>query len=471
MNSSGIKQELDLIEQLIGASAEGRGVRALAAALAGRRHPMQRRTLQRRLDVLLEAGRIVSEGAGRAVSYKQAVAPGAAVSPAEVIAGASTSGEAYVPVSSAGLEVRAEVNRPLHERRPVGYNRAFLERYRPNQDAYLSQAQRERLHEWGRTSADVRPAGTYARDIMSRLLIDLSWASSRLEGNTYTRLDTVRLIEQGHIAEGKDAQETQMILNHKAAIEMIVESADEVGFNRFTVLNLHAILSDNLMSDPFASGRLRAREVEISATVFFPLAVPQQIAECFEAVLNKAAQIDDPFEQAFFSMVHLPYLQPFEDVNKRVSRLTANIPLIRQNLCPLSFIDVPEKAYVDGTLGVYEGNRVELLRDVFIWAYERSCQRYLAIRQSIGEPDAFRLKYRNALIQVVQEVIRGGLAGTRSEVETLAQNQVDAAEVSSFVDAIQSDLDQLYLGNVARYRLRLSEFERWPFKRADAVSR
>ncbi|PMX31293.1 cell filamentation protein Fic, partial [Pseudomonas sp. FW301-21B01] len=86
------------------------------------------------------------------------------------------------PVSNAGLEVRAEVNRPLHERRPVGYNRAFLERYRPNQDAYLSQTQRERLHEWGRTSADVRPAGTYARDIMSRLLIDLSWASSRLEG-------------------------------------------------------------------------------------------------------------------------------------------------------------------------------------------------------------------------------------------------------------------------------------------------
>jgi Fic family protein len=471
MNSSGIKQELDLIEQLIAASAEGRGVRALASALAARRHPMQRRTLQRRLDVLLEAGRIISEGAGRAVAYKQAAVPGAAVFPAQVIAGASTSGEAYVPVSSAGLEVRAEVNRPLHERRPVGYNRTFLERYRPNQDAYLSQAQRERMHEWGRTSADVRPAGTYARDIMSRLLIDLSWASSRLEGNTYTRLDTVRLIEQGHIAEGKDAQETQMILNHKAAIEMIVESADEVGFNRFTVLNLHAILSDNLMSDPFASGRLRVREVEISGTVFFPLAVPQQIAECFETVLNKAAQIDDPFEQAFFSMVHLPYLQPFEDVNKRVSRLTANIPLIRQNLCPLSFIDVPEKAYVDGTLGVYEANRVELLRDVFIWAYERSCQRYLAIRQSIGEPDAFRLKYRNALIEVVQEVIRGGFAGTRGEIETLAQNLVPAGDMFSFVDAIQSDLDHLYLGNVARYRLRLSEFERWPFKRSETVSR
>jgi Fic family protein len=76
-------------------------------------------------------------------------------------------------------------------------------------------------------------------------------------------------------------------------------------------------------------------------------------------------------------MVQLPYLQPFEDVNKRVSRIGANLSLIQHNLCPLSFIDVPERAYVEGTLGVYELNQIELLRDVFVWAYERSCQRYL----------------------------------------------------------------------------------------------
>jgi Fic family protein len=73
-------------------------------------------------------------------------------------------------------------------------------------------------------------------------------------------------------------------------------------------------------------------------------------------------------------MVHLPYLQPFAGVNKRVSRLAANIPFIRDNLCPLSFIDVSQQAYVDAMLGVYEFNRIELLRDVFVWAYERSCQ-------------------------------------------------------------------------------------------------
>jgi Fic family protein len=91
-----------------------------------------------------------------------------------------------------------------------------------------------------------------------------------------------------------------------------------------------------------ASGRLRIRDIEISGTVFLPLSIPEKIAECFELTLRKASAIIDPFEQAFFGMVHLPYLQPFVNVNKRVSRLAANIPLIRKNLCPLSFIDVPD---------------------------------------------------------------------------------------------------------------------------------
>ncbi len=87
--------------------------------------------------------------------------------------------------------------------------------------------------------------------------------------------------------------------------------------------------------------------------------VPQLIDECFQQFLDTAGAIEDPFEQAFFAMVQLPYLQLFEDVNKRVSRLAANLPLVRNNLCPLSFVDVPECAYIDGLLGVYELNRIE----------------------------------------------------------------------------------------------------------------
>lgn len=104
------------------------------------------------------------------------------------------------------------------QRIPVGYRRVFLETYKLGVTFYLSEALRRQLHEIGRTPVGERPAGTYAREILSRLLVDLSWASSKLEGNTYTRLDTQNLIEFGQIAQGKDAVETQMILNHKAAI-------------------------------------------------------------------------------------------------------------------------------------------------------------------------------------------------------------------------------------------------------------
>lgn len=114
------------------------------------------------------------------------------------------------------------------------------------------------------------------------------------------------------------------------------------------------------------SKRLRAIPVGIGRSVYYPLEVPQLIDECLRQILATASEIEDPFEQSSFIMVHLPYLQPFEDVNKRVSRLAANIPLIRGNLCPLSFVDVPDRAYIDGTVAVYELNRIELLRDVFV---------------------------------------------------------------------------------------------------------
>jgi Fic family protein len=121
------------------------------------------------------------------------------------------------------------------------------------------------------------------RDAETVAKIDLSWASSQLEGNSYSLLDTKRLIEHGQAAEGKDA--TQMILNHKAAIEFLVDSADDLAFNRQTILNLHALLSDNLLPDPGASGRLRRIGVGINDSVYHPLEVPQLVGDqhCDEA--------------------------------------------------------------------------------------------------------------------------------------------------------------------------------------------
>ena len=270
-------------------------------------------------------------------------------------------------------------------------------------------------------------------------------------------------MELGESAEGKDARDAQMILNHKAAIELLVEQAEEIGFNRYTLLNLHALLSDNLLSDPQAGGRLRTIPVAIAGTVYQPLAIPQLIDECFQQILDTATAIADPFEQAFFVMVHLPYLQPFEDVNKRVSRLAANIPLIRQNLCPLSFVDVPERAYIDGILGVYELNRIELLRDVFVWAYERSCARYSAVRQSLGEPDPFRLRYRQKIAETVAEVVRGRM--DKKSAGALIQRRTDdgvpMADRARFAEIVETELMSLHEGNIARYRLRPSEYQAW----------
>lgn len=239
--------------------------------------------------------------------------------------------------------------------------------------------------------------------------------------------------------------------------------AEEVGFNRYTILNLHALLSDNLLADPQACGRLRRIAVGIDGSVYHPLEVPQLVEECFDQILDTASAIRDPFEQAFFAMVHLPYLQPFEDVNKRVSRLAANLPLIRENVCPLSFVDVPERPYVDGLLGLYELNPTELLRDVFVWAYERSCARYSAVRRSLGQPDPFRLRYRALMTEIVAEVVGGGMDKKTAAgfIKRRATEDVSPEDRARFVEVVETDVMSLHEGNIARYHLRPSQYRAW----------
>ena len=425
------------------------------------RHPgLARRTVQRRLSQWVAEGILIAEGKGPVRRYRAATG-----SSPEVLAVREDRFPTQIPLSPDSAEALAYIDQPLEARKPVGYQREFLDAYEPNRTWYLPEPLRRQLRRMGDTGQGGLPAGTYGRAVLNRLLIDLSWASSHLEGNTYTRLDTRELIEHGKVDRSKAAAETQMILNHKSAIELLIDNVDVAGFDRYTILNLHSALSENLLPNPADEGRIRQHAVEIGKSVYRPLFVPAQIEELLEALLAKAAAIEDPFEQSFFTMVHLPYLQPFADVNKRVSRLAANLPLIRDNLCPLTFLDVPERAYSRAVLAVYELTRVELLRDLYMWAYERSTQEYLAIKRDLVEPDPLRLAYRDVVKRTIREIVTQPGADPLIVANGAVEREVAKDDRADVRALILEELRRLHEGILARYGLRPSELEAWRARR------
>lgn len=441
----------DLLDQLRAAP----GGLALAELLAA--HPgLSRRTAQRWLADLVAAGQLRTSGDARARRYHvvSVIAP-VGLPPASEAAAIG------IPLSPDSRDVLAYVAQPLAARRPVGYQREFLDAYVPDVTHYLPLPLRRQLRRMGDTGQSRLPAGTYGRAILNRLLIDLSWASSHLEGNTYSRLDTRALLEHGQVARGKALLETQMLLNHKAAIELLVDNPESVAFDRYTLCNLHGALAENLLPNPADEGRLRQHAVEIGHSVYRPPAVPALIGEMLDLLLDKAGRISDPFEQSFFVMVHLPYLQPFADGNKRTSRLLANLPLLRANLCPLTFLGVPEALYSQAVLGVYEMTRVELLRDLYVFAYERSTQEYLALKQDVAEPDPLRLRYRDTLLQCVREAVRQPAADTVAMVAPCVAAAVPPADRDAVQALVMEELRRLHEGVLARYGLRPAEFAAW----------
>jgi Fic family protein len=419
-----------------------------------------RKAIRRRLIKLVNRGVLEAIGAARARVY---------VAAASVAAGVQQKQEAHSPFKEISLSRKSEsllkyVSQSIRARKPVGYNQDFLRSYLPNKSFYLTTIQRAELLKTGTAESIVRPAGTYARNVLSRLLIDLAWNSSRLEGNTYSLLETKRLIELGESALGKNIAEAQMILNHKRAIEYVLESVVEVEISLQQICSIHALLSENLLGDPSASGRIRQIAVSVGGTNYLPLENPHILKECFQIFIEKLNQIADPFEQSFFALVQLSYLQAFEDVNKRTARLVANIPLAKGNLRPLSFIDVDNEAYVKSLLGIYEKNDVSLFRDLYLWAYARSAQRYSAIQQSMGEPNLIKLKFRSEIQEIIRTIILEKVAGPevvrriRRLVEAKKLPEIDAEELFKIVEI---EIISLHEGNIARFKIRPSEFQEW----------
>lgn len=451
-----LKNELDVkILDALALYREGASLQQISESISV---SVPRRSLQRRLANLAVNGKIILVGERRGAKYFLKDSSDYA----EMNNSRIATDETRIHFSASARQIQLKILRPLNKRKQVPYHKEFLTSYVPNKTSYLDKSSLLQLQKTGLLSKEKLDTGTYSKDLYQRLLIDLSWNSSRLEGNTYSLLETKLLIEGGKSSPSRNSTETQMILNHKAAIEFLITNQREIGPNTFTILNIHALLSENLLSSPAAEGRLRNIAVGIGGSSFRPLAMPQLIQQYFEILLKKAAQIKNPFEQSFFLMVQLPYLQPFEDVNKRVSRLAANIPFIKNNLSPISFVDVSDKDYIECLLAVYELNDVSLMREVFVWAYQRSAARYAAVRQSLGEPDPFKLKYRIEIKSTVAKIIKEKFNRNRAlaEIQNAAKS-IPMEHRKQFSNTVETELIEVHEGNFAKFGVRPSEFKAW----------
>lgn len=384
-------------------------------------------TMWRTLKRLTDEGKLTVTGKGRATGY--------------TVAGAAA--------------VRAYLQTPYNRRPPKTYNREFLDSYVPDRTFYLSEPDRERLHEAGRPAGPPLPAGTYARRILERLLVDLAWASSRMEGNTYNILETEQLVRFGEEATGKDRKEAVMILNHKEAIQYLVDHLGEIGITRQDICNIHALLSDGLLIDPAMAGRLRRLPAGITHSSYTPLNDEFAIEEEFAIIIEKAAAIIDPFEQSFFLIVHIPYLQAFDDVNKRTSRVASNIPLLKADLAPMSFITLDDGAYIDGLIGMYELNNVSLLREVYIDAYLASAENYKPLRAEVDAPEKAAVVYRNFVKEAVRRSVLEWKSFTPGNVMNMAaEADIPEQDRQQVVDYVGAQFRGLHEGNAIRFKLK-----------------
>lgn len=214
---------------------------------------------------------------------------------------------------------------------------------------------------------------TIAHKELERLIIELSWKSSRIEGNTYTLLDTEKLILEHEEAKGHDIKEAQMILNHKDAFNFVRENAHE--FRSLTQVNLEE-LHKILVKDMGVGYGLRHKPVGVSQSAYRPLDTIFQIQEAVETLAATVSKLENPYAKALIALLGISYIQPFEDGNKRASRLMANAILLAHQLAPLSYRSVDEDEYKEAMLVFYELNSLVPFKKIFVTQYDFAARNY-----------------------------------------------------------------------------------------------
>ena len=427
-----------------------RGQMAVSAGQLCAQLSQSRATVNRYLETMVVSGDLIRVGQGAATRYLLA-------STKNVLLPTSISPQFASPDwSDQALALQKSLQQPLGNRLPVTYQRQFLDDYQPNISHLLPVALADSLYQAGQMRGQ-QPAGTYARKILEPLLLDLSWWSSQLEGNRYSFLATEELFKRGRLSGELVDTDAVMLLNHKAAIEFMVDAVPSYGLTTAVIYNLHSLLMQDLLADVEALGTIRTTLVNITGTSYIPTQIPALLNEMLILIIDKARLIKNPIEAAFFMWLHLAYLQPFEDGNKRTSRLSANIPLMLYNCSPLSFLDVSPHDYGLAMMGVYEQNNTTMAIELFVWTYLRSVKKYAVMLEALGAPDPLRAKYRELLTEVIQAVVRE----QQSVTEAMQNVTIESADTAFFRAMLSHELQLLGEQNCARYRLTMAQTAAW----------
>lgn len=310
-------------------------------------------TVKRLLNQLIEEGQVITEGQGKATKYR--------ISP---------SFELLSPVDVESYFQQEQDERTIKE----NFTLLLISDTLRNVSLFTEEERQhlQALHtKFKENIAGLSPT-EYSKE-QERLAIDLSWKSSQIEGNTYSLLETERLLKEKEIAEGKPKDDAVMLLNHKEALNFIIKHADYVvPLTVRGIEDIHSLLIKDLGVDR----NIRQRRVGVTGTNYRPLDNEHQILDALWdmcALINKK---EDVFEKALLALVLLSYIQAFADGNKRTARIVSNAILIAHGYCPLSFRTVDSVEYKKAMLIFYEQNNISAFKKIFISQYEFAVNTY-----------------------------------------------------------------------------------------------
>ncbi len=324
----------------------------ILAFLTQKNKEVDRRTIIRDLDILLDLHLISKKGSGRSISY-------------------------FVSEKNKLLEkinIKKYFVTPSDQRKvKTHFNFEIFEIFKEPVFTKAEQEKLEKLHQKFVTSFAKYDSQTIVNKEFERILIEFSWKSSQIEGNTYSLLSTERLIKENIPEEGKTKEETQMILNHKDVFNEVLQNRDIfITVTRGKIEHIHRVLTKNLS----IRKNIRSHPVGITGTKYRPLDNKFQIEEAFEKMILLINSKENFFERSFLLLLLVSYIQAFEDGNKRTARMSSNAILLAFGSIPMSYRAVNEKEYKKASLVFYEINNISYFKQIFIEQYTFAVNNY-----------------------------------------------------------------------------------------------